>query len=455
MLSLIRKYYKGKDAARYELARSNNPKWAFEDDVLRKTLESLKNEVKTVLDMPVGTGRALDILTSYDSLTIEAADLSEDMMAEAKKRDVRNRVKFRQMDMLAPALDVKADLVVCYRFLNLIDWPAASTAVRNLAAAAEKYLLFTIRTVPRSYTGELYIEDKLHLHYDDDLERALTENGLKIANRYLFDDKREGQYQVWLCSRTATGVSSRINKNYRVTYSLPQDPEQGTVKAYEVHDQTHAEFIGKVVTDGTLAKWFPGVIRTEGNFVFAPWIEGALLQADQWHQVANLLVKIQNTKVDWEPSFDYFEHLLVPRFSKLLPVAGGEFINSTIETTRRESMHFERRLSHPDLVPGNVIQTKDGIKVIDNELLTVSRHHRVDLLNMLSNLPENRRTSTLDHLLEGLQINHEQLRSEGKYLQALWVIRQSGSKLVSGRTEEAFTLIEKYRKGINILPIDL
>ena len=69
------------DAAEYEAARRDSPKWAGEHEVVAAALEQLPPNSR-VLDAAIGTGRFIDL---YDHLGIQfvGVDLCAEMLEEA------------------------------------------------------------------------------------------------------------------------------------------------------------------------------------------------------------------------------------------------------------------------------------------------------------------------------------------------------------------------------------
>ncbi len=89
----------------------------------------------TVLDVPCGGGLAFRGLRAHTQVRYFAADLSEEMLARAKRRAARRglgQVEFVVADMTAlPFADAQADLFLSYSGLHMID--DAERAVREIA----------------------------------------------------------------------------------------------------------------------------------------------------------------------------------------------------------------------------------------------------------------------------------------------------------------------------------
>jgi ubiquinone/menaquinone biosynthesis C-methylase UbiE len=109
------KYVKG-EALNYEKTRKNNTIWKKEDEVILKLLQS--SPPKSVLDVPVGTGRFLPFYKELGVKEITGVDISSDMIAEAKKKGVPCNYMLGNVQTL-PLGDDSFDTTVCFR---LVTW---------------------------------------------------------------------------------------------------------------------------------------------------------------------------------------------------------------------------------------------------------------------------------------------------------------------------------------------
>jgi ubiquinone/menaquinone biosynthesis C-methylase UbiE len=111
--------------------------WGIDASVLYRSMEAISraNDGATIIDVPCGGGVALRALHPDQDVRYIAVDVSEKMLARAKRRAKRrslNQVEFAVADMRALTFgDGEADLVVCYSGLHMLDDP--EPAVRELA----------------------------------------------------------------------------------------------------------------------------------------------------------------------------------------------------------------------------------------------------------------------------------------------------------------------------------
>ena len=187
--------YEGAGAKGYEAARRKQAKWQWEDATVRKVLATLGNEVQSVIDAPVGTGRFLDLYT----MPAVGYDVSADMLDVA--RSLHEGAELHRLDLVTEALPTTADLVVSVRFLNLLDTPDALKALGHLLAAARKYALFTLRTVAEGYIGS-YSVGRVRLHCDWEMLCAIGAAGFEVVERHSFPDNVPGLYDIILVRRS-------------------------------------------------------------------------------------------------------------------------------------------------------------------------------------------------------------------------------------------------------------
>ncbi|HKR07042.1 MAG TPA: class I SAM-dependent methyltransferase [Bacteroidia bacterium] len=453
MINLIKKYYKERNAEEYEDRRKGNQKWKFEENTLRQVMEKYGESIETVLDIPIGTGRSLDILLKLKNISISGVDLSNDMMELAKARDTSGKVQFFERDIFSNELFLKADFVLCYRFLNLIDWTSAQIALKNLLRASHKYVLFTIRTIPVEYKEPVYIEDKIHLHFQRDVVNVIESNQFEIVNVFDFKDDRAGDYKIILCERADQIISGRLNKNKRMVYTLGRE-NKNTGKIYEIQNAAHGQFINYICSESPLSSYFPRINSLKDEFIEAEWVNGTLMEPKDWDKALNLLFDINELKVSHNSSFDYVSDLVIPRFLKAAPIIGKEFCDEIVRVISLESKGYNKKLSHPDLIPGNILNADKGPVIIDNELLCYSIHYRIDILNMLYNLPLEIRGVIAEKYLVKNNLESSVFIQEEKYLSALWLARLTGSLIIKGKVKEVFRVLSIYKNNQNILPFD-
>lgn len=452
-MSIIKRFYQNNNADEYESIRNKSNKWLYEDTSMTKILKKYSNEIKSILDAPVGTGRFLNTYENYDNINIiYGIDFSKDMLKHAEKKSQSSRIHFIHADILNNDIQVEADMVVCYRFLNLLNWADASKVIINLLRSANKFALLSIRLVDNAYIDETYIEDKIYLHRDSDFRSLIYMHGFKIKEKNRFDDLRAGTYQVVLCKRHKHYIECRKAKSGRHVFVYIDD-NNNRHKLYQAHNQSHAEFIRAISTNGKVSKYFPEVYNIFNDYLDVEWVNGESELKVDYKSLLSLLFDLYSLKPIKGSQFDYVNDLVLPRFMNLHPVLGKSFCID-IESKIQNSQLNEMRVSHPDLSPSNLVKTKTGYKVIDNELLCYSKHYHIDLLNLLKHTPQEMREDVFSLYLENEVIAYHEFCKNLPYLSALWLARETGSELVNGNIPRVLELTSKYNQQHWILPFN-
>jgi ubiquinone/menaquinone biosynthesis C-methylase UbiE len=106
--------YRGKGAAEYEAKRAHKQKWILENQGVEYLFP---DNIKAVLDVPVGTGRFKYLYEKKSIEKIVGVDTSPDMLKEAKKKGITNLYlnDIRKM----PFKNKAFDLAICIR---LFPW---------------------------------------------------------------------------------------------------------------------------------------------------------------------------------------------------------------------------------------------------------------------------------------------------------------------------------------------
>lgn len=139
--------YTGATAKVYEDRRAATPKWRSEQRAFRELLSDLPAGA-SVIDIPVGTGRFLELYRQR-GLKVAGRDISPDMLriAENKLRqigpldcslalaDIRN----------IPEPNDRFDCAVCIRFLNWVDLRGFEDALRELRRVSKRHLIVGVR----------------------------------------------------------------------------------------------------------------------------------------------------------------------------------------------------------------------------------------------------------------------------------------------------------------------
>lgn len=137
--------YSADNAEAYELRRLGQ-KWTSENLAVERLLARVP-EGSRILDVPVGTGRFFPWFKARNFDTV-GLDASPDMIVQAKANADRlgMPVRLEKGDILAIGAEGGTyDLVVCIRFLNLIDWAGVDAALRELARVSNRHVIIGIR----------------------------------------------------------------------------------------------------------------------------------------------------------------------------------------------------------------------------------------------------------------------------------------------------------------------
>jgi ubiquinone/menaquinone biosynthesis C-methylase UbiE len=142
--------YAGRMAKIYEAKRQKQLRWKLENEIVgRLVSQYCVHGHKSVLDVPVGTGRFLHLWKALN-LHCTGYDTSEEMLALAKRK--RQPGALAQADIRKlPHKEKSFDLSVCVRFLDLVPQDTMQAAMHELARVTKHHIILTIRL------GERYI----------------------------------------------------------------------------------------------------------------------------------------------------------------------------------------------------------------------------------------------------------------------------------------------------------
>lgn len=190
------KKYHGKKAETYDEIRTKQARWDFE----HKTVEEWIREINPtrVLDCPVGTGRFLELYQHIGAQYVTGVDISEEMLALARKKVGRKMKRTNLTLSQGSATDVKADdklydVSVCVRFLDLIDEEAMRKVMTEIARVTKHWIICTIRL------GDVYLPKSNTAEHDRKKFNALVKRlGFKTQASRQF---REGTWHVLLLER--------------------------------------------------------------------------------------------------------------------------------------------------------------------------------------------------------------------------------------------------------------
>ena len=157
-------HYYGQTAKDYEKTRQGGT-WERENQFLLAGLDG----VKTVLDCPVGTGRFLPF---YQERKIKCVgvDISQDMLAQAAKKDYGKLVKGSVFD-----LKHKADMGVCFRLFQWLTIDECQKALQAFGRCTDRMMLTVQIGKPKAGGTIVHPESWYNLIKDWEIVRADSE----------------------------------------------------------------------------------------------------------------------------------------------------------------------------------------------------------------------------------------------------------------------------------------
>ena len=121
--------YDARRAVSYERQRADQPEWSRERAIIAAAVATMPAGA-TVLDVPVGTGRFLPLYADR-GLRATGVDVSSDMLAEARKKDLP--VRLLTGDVTGDLLKLLGGFVDYSVCLRLINWLTPAEAERAIA----------------------------------------------------------------------------------------------------------------------------------------------------------------------------------------------------------------------------------------------------------------------------------------------------------------------------------
>jgi SAM-dependent methyltransferase len=120
------------EAETYDALREHEALWRFENAFVERWFAD--NAPTTLLDLPVGTGRFVQLYPR--NARVIGMDISEHMLAEAERKRTRlgmENVRLRRGDVFAlDAEDAEFDAILCWRLLHLLPEDKLVPALREL-----------------------------------------------------------------------------------------------------------------------------------------------------------------------------------------------------------------------------------------------------------------------------------------------------------------------------------
>ena len=147
-------FYHGETAREYESRRSDSSIWRREDEILEDVLrEVISPDRTTVLDLPVGTGRFIELYKRM-GFSLLGMDVSHDMIAQALARKAIGARYVVASAREIPLRSSIADVEVCIRFMHLIDNSLLMGTLRELRRVLKRGGLLVIGARLHSFKDE-------------------------------------------------------------------------------------------------------------------------------------------------------------------------------------------------------------------------------------------------------------------------------------------------------------
>lgn len=145
-LDSARQYYQGRKAETYEDSRASKAKWRAEHKHLGFILKSVRG---SVIDVPVGTGRFLQLYKDR-GLKAVGVDYSKEMLEQARAK--HPDAVLQQGDITNLEFDTGAfDAAVCVRLLHLIAPDEVLPVMTELMRVAKHHLIVTVHLNTGAY----------------------------------------------------------------------------------------------------------------------------------------------------------------------------------------------------------------------------------------------------------------------------------------------------------------
>jgi SAM-dependent methyltransferase len=210
-------------AEEYNQRRKHEAKWEAEQSIVTNVLGKFAKGT-TVLDVPVGTGRFLEL---YKQLGFHATgcDVSADMLVQCNKtaKESDYGISLVRGSILNLGVrDTRFQLVVCIRFLNWVERRDFVNAIAELKRVASGRLVLGIRhLVPVSDLGFSRLVGQTRMkfrrwrnkgglvfHKMEDVLTAFTQHGLSIEEKHIVEKRGDGtDYVIYVLSIRDHGVS--------------------------------------------------------------------------------------------------------------------------------------------------------------------------------------------------------------------------------------------------------
>jgi len=151
----LKKRYLGRAATQYDQSRTMHPKWRAESQEILLLLSALQSDDLSILDLPCGTGRIIDLLDGGNIRfgAYVGVDISEDMLAVSRSKvspDIASKIAITYADALTYRADQSKKpptLIFCLRFVNWLGENHLKSLLENLKHSGAIRICITNRSI--------------------------------------------------------------------------------------------------------------------------------------------------------------------------------------------------------------------------------------------------------------------------------------------------------------------
>lgn len=202
-------HYHGDTATNYLVKRLQQTAWHVEQEIVRDLLHGCADG-STVLDVPFGTGRFVDMYLAR-GMSVSGIDISQDMLDVARQElgDAYQRCDVRLGDATAlPYPDASFDLVVCFRFFGLISFEMARDVLAEIYRVSRDKTIIRVpvRTEPVARNTQPQARESVQGQLlESELVALFKEHGFEVCDSRLIEQRNKVNYNVYVLSRLAGG----------------------------------------------------------------------------------------------------------------------------------------------------------------------------------------------------------------------------------------------------------
>ena len=183
MKQFLHSHYYGVFANAYEKIRESQSHWHAEHAAVVALLTRYSG--MKVLDCPVGTGRFIPLYSQL-GCTLVGADISTDMLNEAKKK--AERLSYHDLNLIqadaAETVFGNIDIAISVRFLNLVPADTAIKIIQNLARATNKAMILHVTSIDMNAVPHL---DRTAIDAQVDADYSRQKSEMAFASHRLAD----------------------------------------------------------------------------------------------------------------------------------------------------------------------------------------------------------------------------------------------------------------------------